>query len=262
MLFRSSLKSIAAENGAESIGALAHPISSTEELHLLQKIVRSLGSSQIDTRLRQSDVKGYAGTPWLGMPIAKLSELDRALVVGSFLRKDQPILAARLRTAAKRGLQVLRIDAGGDDWLIPATSMVSAPSAWLKSLSEVALAVAKSKNVSVPAGTPNLPVSDEAQSIADSLLSGASSAVLLGSAAISHPNASDLHVMAQFIADNVGATLGFLPVGGNAVGASLVSADGVGVDSVLSGDRRAVIMMNIEPDCDLPNPVQIGRAHV
>ena len=255
-----SLKSIAAENGAESIGALAHPISSTEELHLLQKIVRSLGSSQIDTRLRQSDVKGYAGTPWLGMPIAKLSELDRALVVGSFLRKDQPILAARLRTAAKRGLQVLRIDAGGDDWLIPATSMVSAPSAWLKSLSEVALAVAKSKNVSVPAGTPNLPVSDEAQSIADSLLSGASSAVLLGSAAISHPNASDLHVMAQFIADNVGATLGFLPVGGNAVGASLVSADGVGVDSVLSGDRRAVIMMNIEPDCDLPNPVQARAA--
>ena len=255
-----SLKSIAAENGAESIGALAHPISSTEELHLLQKIVRSLGSSQIDTRLRQSDVKGYAGTPWLGMPIAKLSELDRALVVGSFLRKDQPILAARLRTAAKRGLQVLRIDAGGDDWLIPATSMVSAPSAWLKSLSEVALAVAKSKNVSVPAGTPNLPVSVEAQSIADSLLSGASSAVLLGSAAISHPNASDLHVMAQFIADNVGATLGFLPVGGNAVGASLVSADGVGVDSVLSGDRRAVIMMNIEPDCDLPNPVQARAA--
>jgi NADH-quinone oxidoreductase subunit G len=255
-----SLKSIAAENGAESIGALAHPISSTEELHLLQKIVRSLGSSQIDTRLRQSDVKGYAGTPWLGMPIAKLSELDRALVVGSFLRKDQPILAARLRTAAKRGLQVLRIDAGGDDWLIPATSMVSAPSAWLKSLSEVALAIAKSKNISAPAGTPNLPVSVEAKSIADSLLSGASSAVLLGSAAISHPNASDLHVMAQFIADNVGATLGFLPIGGNAVGASLVNADGVGVDSVLSGDRCAVIMMNIEPDCDLPNPVQARAA--
>ena len=255
-----SLKAIAAENGAESIGALAHPISSTEELFLLQKIVRSLGSSQIDTRLRQSDVKGYAGTPWLGMPIAKLSELDRALVVGSFLRKDQPILAARLRTATKRGLQVLRIDAGGDDWLIPATSMISAPSAWVKSLSEVALAIAKSKNISAPAGTLNIPISVEAQNIADSLLSGTSSAVLLGSAAISHPNASDLHLIAQFIADNVGATLGFLPIGGNAVGASLVNADGVGVDSVLSGDRRAVIMMNIEPDCDLPNPIQARAA--
>ena len=255
-----SIKTIAAESGAEAIGALAHPISSTEELHLLQKMIRGLGSSQIDTRLRQSDVKTAAAAPWLGMPIAKLSELDRALIIGSFLRKDQPIIAARIRTAAKRGLQVLRIDAGGDDWLIPARSIASAPSAWFNSLSEIALAIAKAKSVSAPAGTPNLPISAEAQKMADSLLSGSSSAVFLGSAAISQANASDLHLLAQFIADNSGATLGFLPVGGNAVGASLVNANGAGVESVLSGDRRAVILMNIEPDADLPNPTQARAA--
>lgn len=66
--------------------------------------------------------------------------------------------------------------------------------------------------------------------------------------------------MAQFIADNTAATLGFLPVGGNAVGASLVNANGAGVESVLSGDRRAVILMNIEPDADLPNPTQARAA--
>jgi NADH-quinone oxidoreductase subunit G len=255
-----SIKTIAAESGAEAIGALAHPISSTEELHLLQKMIRGLGSSQIDTRLRQSDVKTAAAAPWLGMPIAKLSELDRALIIGSFLRKDQPIIAARIRTAAKRGLQVLRIDAGGDDWLIPARSIASAPSAWFNSLSEIALAIAKAKSVSAPAGTPNLPISAEAQKMADSLLSGSSSAVFLGSAAISQANASDLHLLAQFIADNSGATLGFLPVGGNAVGASLVNANAAGVESVLSGDRRAVILMNIEPDADLPNPTQARAA--
>jgi NADH-quinone oxidoreductase subunit G len=255
-----SIKTITAESGAEAIGALAHPISSTEELHLLQKMIRGLGSSQIDTRLRQSDVKTAAAAPWLGMPIAKLSELDRALIIGSFLRKDQPIIAARIRTAAKRGLQVLRIDAGGDDWLIPARSIASAPSAWFNSLSEIALAIAKAKSVSAPAGTPNLPISAEAQKMADSLLSGSSSAVFLGSAAISQANASDLHLLAQFIADNSGATLGFLPVGGNAVGASLVNANGAGVESVLSGDRRAVILMNIEPVADLPNPTQARAA--
>jgi NADH-quinone oxidoreductase subunit G len=255
-----SLKTISAESGSESIGALAHPISSIEELHLLQKIVRGLGSSQIDTRLHQPNVKNAASAPWLGMSIAKLSELDRALIIGSFLRKDQPIIAARLRTAAKRGLQVMRVDAGGDDWLIPVTAMTAAPSAWLNSLSEVVLAIAKAKSVSVPAGTPNVPISVEAQKIADNLLSGSSAAVLLGSAAIAHPNASDLHVLAQFIADNTGATLGFLPVGGNAVGASLVNANGAGVESVLSGDRRAVILMNIEPDADLPNPIQARAA--
>jgi NADH-quinone oxidoreductase subunit G len=64
----------------------------------------------------------------------------------------------------------------------------------------------------------------------------------------------------QFIAEQTGATLGFLPVGGNAVGASLVNANGVGVESVLSGERRAVILMNIEPDADLPNPAQARAA--
>jgi NADH-quinone oxidoreductase subunit G len=89
--------------------------------------------------------------------------------------------------------------------------------------------------------------------------------VLLGSAAIAHPQASDLHVLAQFIVEQTGSTLGFLPVGGNAVGASLVNANGVGVQSILSGDRRAVILMNIEPDSDLPNPVlaraSLAKAH-
>ena len=255
-----SLKTIAAESGAESIGALAHPISSTEELHLLQKLIRGLGSSQVETRLRQTDVKSAASAPWLGMPIAKLSELDRVLIIGSFLRKDQPIIAARIRTAAKRGLQVMRIDAGGDDWLIPSSGISAAPSAWLNTLSEVGLAVAKAKSVSAPAGTFNLPVSPAAQKIADSLISGSTKAVLLGSAAVAHHHASDLHVMAQFIAEQTGATLGFMPVGGNAVGASLVNANGVGVESLLSGDRRAVVLMNIEPDADLPNPAQARTA--
>ena len=257
-----SLKTIATESGAESIAALAHPISSTEELHLLQKIVRGLCSHQVETRLRQSDVKAAASAPWLGMPIAKLSELDRALVIGSFLRKDQPIIAARIRTAAKRVIQVMRIDAGGDDWLIPSSGISTTPSAWLNSLSEVALAVAKAKSVVAPTGIANVPVSPAAQKIADSLISGSTKAVLLGSAAIAHPQASDLHVLAQFIAEHTGSTLGFLPVGGNAVGAALVNANGAGVDSVLSGDRKAVLLMNIDPDADLPNPVQARAALV
>ncbi len=256
-----SLKTIASESGPQSIGALAHPISSTEELHLLQKMVRGLGSDQVETRLRQTDIHGAASSPWLGMSVAQLSELDRALVIGSFLRKDQPVLAARLRTASKRGLQVSRIDAGGDDWLITAaTGIAATPSAWLNALSAVAQAVAKAKSVSAPAGTPNATISDVAQKIADSLLSGSHAAVLIGSAAMAHPQASDLHVLAQFIAQHTGATLGFLPEGGNAVGASLVKANGAGVQSVLSGDRRAVILMNIEPDADLPNPMDARAA--
>ena len=255
-----SLKTIATEHGPQAIAALAHPISSTEELHLLQKIVRGLGSDQIETRLLQSNIEGAAKAPWLGMSITKLDSLDRALVIGSYLRKDQPLMAARLRAAAKRGLALHRIDAGGDDWLISAPkSLAVKPSAWVNSLGEVALAVAKAKSASAPAGIA-ASISPAAQAIADSLLSGQSSAVFLGSAAIAHPNASDLHVLAQFIAQQTGATFGFLPVGGNAVGASLVKANGAGINSVLSGERRAVILMNLEPTRDLANPEQAKAA--
>ncbi len=261
-----SLKTISAESGPEAIGALAHPISSSEELHLLQKVIRGLGSSQVDTRLRQTDIQGAASAPWLGMPISKLNELDRVLVIGSFLRKDQPLIAARLRTAAKRGLQLTRIDAGGDDWLIPTAANISlAPSQWISALSEVASAVAKAKSATLPAGVSVSSIPPAAQAIADSLLSGATSAVFIGSAAQAHPLASSLHTLAQFIATQTGATLGFLPVGANAVGASLVNANGAGVQSVLSGERRAVLLMNIEPDTDLPNPQQaraaLAKAH-
>ncbi len=45
------------------------------------------------------------------MKIADIGALDRVLVVGSFLRKDHPLIANRLRQAAKRGQQVNLIHA-------------------------------------------------------------------------------------------------------------------------------------------------------
>jgi len=259
-----SLKTITSDHGGSALAAIAHPISSVEELHLMQKVVRALGSDRIETRLRQTDMRGTATAPWLGMPIANLSQLDRVLVVGSFLRKEQPLIATRLRTACKRGLQVSRIDAGGDDWLMPSTGIAAVPSHWTRILSEVASAVSKAKTSNLPAGIQAGVISTEAQAIADSLLSGSNKAVLLGSAAIAHPHASNLHVLAQFIAEQTGSTLGFLPVGGNAVGAALVGAvqqkADTGINSLLDGSARAVLMLNLEPLSDLPNPEQAKAA--
>jgi NADH-quinone oxidoreductase subunit G len=259
-----SLKTITTDHGADALAAIAHPISSVEELHLLQKVVRAMGSDRVETRLRQSDVRGAATAPWLGMPIANLSQLDRALVIGSFLRKEQPLITARLRTASKRGLQVSRVDAGGDDWLIPSLGIAAAPSSWTAVLTEVASAIAKANASQLPLGIQGGAVSKEAQAIADSLLSGSNKAVLLGSAAIAHPHASNLHVLAQFIAEQTGASFGFLPVGGNAVAAPLLQAiqqkPNACIDSILDGSARAVLLLNVEPLSDLPNPEQARSA--
>ena len=114
------LTQIIVEHGPQSVGALASPISTVEELFLLARLVRGLGSENIDTRLREA-APAAAGGPirWLGQPIAALSELQRVLVVGSFLRKDHPLFAQRLRQAAKKGAKVMSLHALRDDWLMP-----------------------------------------------------------------------------------------------------------------------------------------------
>jgi NADH-quinone oxidoreductase subunit G len=248
-----SLSSIKADHGADAIAALAHPMASVEELHLLQKVVRGLGSNNIETRLRQQDVSGAAKAPWLGMKVADVSQLQRAFFIGSFLRKDQPLLAARVRAAAKRGLKVTRLGASAEDWLMPvAASALATPSNWPAELAGVASAVAQAKGVAAPS---NANISPNAKAIADSLMSGERKAVFLGSAAIAHPQFAQLHAYAQFIAEHSGATLAFLPEGGNSVGAHLVKAvTEVGVQGILAKELKAVVLLGLEPSADLLDP--------
>src|SRR5665647_1479090 len=88
------LRQISSSAGADQIAALATPHSTLEELYLLQKLMRGIGSGNIDSRLRQSDFSAdgkQAGAPWLGMPVAEIDACDRFLIVGSFLRKDHPL---------------------------------------------------------------------------------------------------------------------------------------------------------------------------
>ncbi|HSI48989.1 MAG TPA: NADH-quinone oxidoreductase subunit NuoG, partial [Ideonella sp.] len=76
------LKQVKAEHGAAAIGALATAHATAEELHLLAKLVRGLGSDNVDHRLRHASFPVAPKARWLGLPIAALSTLDRAFVVG------------------------------------------------------------------------------------------------------------------------------------------------------------------------------------
>src|SRR5690606_25659788 len=131
------------------------PTATTEELALLARLMRALGSDNVDFRLRQTDDafdRALSGTPWLGLPIAELNTLDRVLVVGSFLRKDHPLLAQRLRQAAnKRGAHIHFIDTASDDPLLPVKSRITvAPDALPNALAEVLVALAGAKEQPVP----------------------------------------------------------------------------------------------------------------
>jgi len=254
------LRNIKHEHGAEQIAAVGTAHSTTEELYLLQKAMRGIGSTSVDFRLRQTDFAlDGSVTPWLGMPIAALSTVKRALIIGSFLRKDHPLVATRLRAAVKAGAKLSIVHASDDELLIPtANKIIAAPSDWLAALSGIVAAVATAKGVAAPAGFEAVKASDAATSIAASITSGDDSVILLGNAVSHHPQASALHAAAQWIAEQTGAKFGYLTEAANTVGGYLAGA--TSGKAAFAEPKKAYVLLNAEPELDAANTQQARAA--
>ncbi|QRR14077.1 NADH-quinone oxidoreductase subunit G [Burkholderia sp. MS389] len=256
------LKGIAADHGANALAMLASAHSTAEELFLVKQLANELKTPNVDFRLRQQDFSApVQGAPWLGMPIADLSNVDAAFVVGSFLRRDHPLFASRLRQAAKNGAKLHFLHATGDDSLIPtAQRIVAAPSAWLDELAGIAAAVAQLRGVALPDALAGVTASEAAQAVAQSLANGERRAVLLGNVAVRHPQFAQLHAVAQWIADNTGATFGFLTEAANTVGAHVVGAlpgeGGLNAREAFTQPRKGYVLLNVEPEFDTVDPAQ------
>ena len=258
------LTQISVDHGAKSLGALGSAYSTVEELHLLAKLVRGLGSENIDHRTRHADFSDTSGAVrWLGTAIASLSTLQRVLVVGSFLRKDHPLFAQRIRQAARQGAKVHSLNAAHDDWLMTMASTQSvAPSGWVQALANVAVAIGATNGATAPVAGE---ATDEAKAVAASLLSGERKAVLLGNAAAQHPQAGALLSLANWIAAQTGATVGYLTEAGNSVGAQLVGAQprngGLNAGQMLNGPAlKACVLLNVEPTLDAANAATASAA--
>ena len=244
------VKNIKNEHGPGSVGALVSPHNTLEELYLAAALVRGLGSDNIDYRLRNAEFAAPEGVRWLGTSIASLSTLQRALIVGSNLRKDHPLFAQRIRQATRHGCQVNVLDSAARDWALPVqNSLVHAANQWVQSLSEIAAAIAQEKGISAPHGVAL--INDGALAIARSLLGGERKAILLGNAAAHHAQATQLLALANWIGENTGATVGYLTEAANTVGAQFVGAHpvsgGLHAGQMLSGGLKAVVLLNTEP---------------
>jgi len=266
------LRDVVAHHGPASVGALVSPHSTLEEMTLAARLMRGLGSDNIDFRLRQFDFRddgARAGIPYLGMPIADVNALDRALVVGSFLRKDHPLLAHRLRQAAKKRAQVSSLHSVDDDWLMPiAHRAIVAPSQLPSMLAQIVVAAAQGAGKDAPAALQGLETSAAADVIAASLLSGERRAILLGNYAMQHRDASQIVALAQALATITGATFGVCTEAANSVGGYVAGAlpqrDGMNAQAMLGADgnesRRAYVLLHAEPEFDCANPVAARAA--
>jgi NADH-quinone oxidoreductase subunit G len=226
----------AAANGLrqsrDSLGVLASASGTVEELYLLNRLVRGLGSHNIDHRLRQRDFRDQHADPVypsLGLPIAAVDELDSLLVIGSNLRREIPILAHRVRKAALRGARVAFLNAARFEYLFPvAATLESAAANQVADLAGVLAATLAAKQSAPPAELAALvrsvPVTDSHRALAAVLASGERRAIWLGALALRHPAYDDLRALAASLAIATGATLGVLAEGANAAGAYLAGA--------------------------------------
>ncbi|HEX5049202.1 MAG TPA: NADH-quinone oxidoreductase subunit NuoG [Gammaproteobacteria bacterium] len=262
----------ATQGGGDALGTLASPSATLEELYLLQRITRHLGSDDIDTRLRRRDFRDQdadPAAPWLGTSIADLETRQGILVVGSNVRMEVPIVAHWLRKAARNGASVAFVNAEAYEYHFKAAQMAAPLEDFAAQLAAVAAAAANAVGAALPQQVARL-----AEGVAAGAAHDAAAAaivrkpglILLGHIAQRHPRFADIRAIAAAIAAVTGAQLGYLAEAANGYGAALAGAlphRGVGgralgkpgrdAQRMLAEPRAAYILFGIEPSHDLAN---------
>jgi NADH-quinone oxidoreductase subunit G len=267
-----------------STGTLVHPSSTLEELYLAARLTRSLGSSNVDHRLRMRDFRDRAADPLrptLGTSLADVETLSGVLIVGSNLRSELPILAHRLRKAVVRArAKVAVVDSRVREYRFPTeTQIARLPSEWVHELAGILSAMCEltaAKPGDAYASVLRGVTPTEAQrAAARALCNGSARAVWLGAMALRHPAAVDLRSIACEIARISGASFAMLAEGGNAAGAWLAGAvphrqpggvavaepSGLDARGMLESALRAYLLVGaVEPSGDMADPALAERA--
>jgi NADH-quinone oxidoreductase subunit G len=276
------LQKVAAAHGGAAAGFLASPMATVEELYLLARIARSLGSANIDHRLRQLDFRAQgndAAFPNLGLKIADIERLDGVLVIGSNLRHEMPLLAHRIRKAAVRnaGAKVAFLNPRRFDYMFPVAAYALAETDLVGELAAVVRAAAAAVNKPVPAHVPAAEVNDTHRAVVGALMNGTRHAVILGTLAQRHPAYSELKALAAMLAQLCAASAGCITEGANAAGAYLAGAvphresggapaatAGLSARAMLESALKAYVLFGgVDPASDLAvEPQALGSAEL
>ncbi len=272
------LNSVIESGSPSDLGALASPSGTLEEAYLLQKLLRQLGSDNVDHRLQQQDFSDddiLPAFPALELPIAGLDTIKAALLVGSNLRKEQPLLSVRLRRAVTghgaRVGAVNVIDYPQNYDL--ADCLTVAPSGFAGALCGIARAVAEQKGVALPEEISAMAdtgvMNDTARALCEA---GDAGVVILGANALQHADAAGLRAIAQWIADTAGARMGLLAPANSAaawIGGCIphrgangepLETPGKNAAEMLQPGCRGFILLGTEPELDALDGAAARRA--
>ena len=186
----------AANQDSDQIAALISPQATLEEHYLAQKLLRGLGSSNIDHRLSQVDFSSQdqsAAMPWLGRSLESVELLDACLIVAGNLRQEQPILSHRIRKAVvNNGASVSSICQVAGQYNFDLLEEINGSTEQLLGdLAGVVVALAEQSNTELSEHLRGLldgyKLQKEHKVIAGSLLAGKNTAVIVGIQALSSP---------------------------------------------------------------------------
>ena len=279
------LRSVMKEHGANNLGALISPTSTFEEFYLAQKLMRGLGSDCIDHRLRQIDFRSDEDSslyPGLGMSIEEFAGSKAFLLIGSNIRKEQPLLGLRVRKAVLNGARAAVVNPMSWNMNFELdSSVVTAPGVMPYALGRVLEAVCKIKSVAFPAdvseeflsGASEFSCGDDCRGIAQMLCeSNGRTVIVLGHSAIAHPMYSCIRRLAQHIAEITGASFGTLPAANSAAGwlagciphrtanGASVAQAGCTTRQMVHNPRAAYLLFNVEPSKDMADGLHSENA--
>ncbi len=256
----------------DSVAMLINPQATLEENFLAQKLLRGLGSSNIDHRLTQVDFSAQdsaAVIPWLGRSLESLETLDAALIVAGNPRYEQPLLSHRLRKAViNNGAAVSSIGHLGDQCNFALQNELIGSSAQLvEHLAGVAVALAEISGNTLPTHLSKIigdcEPSAQQRAIARSLADADDAALIVGVQALTSPHLSLIQEISEAITGAADATLGYLSLSANSAGACLAGATphrgpaAVSIDSpgehagqITSAKHKVMLTFGVNPLLD------------
>ncbi len=209
------------------LGALVAPLTSSEEGYLLGKIVRGLGSDNIDHRLRTLDFSDGTAGPTFEMPLGEIEKANAIVIVGSNTRHEQPLLSHRIRKAWKKGAKVYAINPVDFDFNFLLNGKRIAD-VWAMGDELAAFANASAGDSIVCAELQDqirgAKVEDVHRSVAKIVADAPSSVVIFGDVGAQAPNAAALRAMAREFARLTKSAFNEVAAGANDIGLARAGA--------------------------------------
>lgn len=267
---------ILAKFGPESVGTLASPSSTTEELFILQKWMRALKVNNIDFRVRQTDFSGdqfLFSIPKNNLAYAEIENQQSILLFATHLQREVPLAMAKVRKAYLNGAKISSLNITDYEFTAPVDEAIHChPMVFEQHLLALAKALKVKLDISLASRAKEIKVEKQHHAIAEQL-SADQSVIITGEVLQNHPRFAFLQYILGEITRQTTIKWIHLPSGANAHGAwragfvphfnasGPVNADiGLNAHQMMSAQLKAFMLHYLDPDYDFDDALHMKKA--